>query len=226
MNCIIVDDDLMARTSLQMLCEQIEDLEVVRIFEDGIDVAEWLKTHDVDLILLDIEMPNLTGMDLVKTVEDLPQIIFITGHSEYAVEAFEHQVTDFVPKPVEALRLQKAIDRARELNENVKRQDQNEIYIRESGKYTRINLDDIYYIESYGDYVRIVTDIKTHILHSTLKNLNDKLRGSEFMKVHRSYIVNLSKIVDIREGNIMMKGKSIPVSRTNKQALMSRIRTV
>lgn len=226
MTCIIVDDDIMARTSLQMLCEQIEDLEVVKVFDNGVDVVEWLKDNHVDLILLDIEMPNLTGMDLVRTQENLPQIIFITGYREYAVEAFEHQVTDFVPKPVTAERLQKAISRAMDIHETNRKPGVSEIYIRESGRFTRINLDHIFYLESLGDYVRIVTDDRVHVLHSTLKSLDNKLKEADFMKVHRSYIVNVSKIMDIKDGNILMKGKSIPISRNNKQALMSRLKTV
>ena len=226
MNCIIVDDDEMARTSLKMLCDKITDLEVDEIFENGIDAINWLKHHSTDVVLLDIEMPDLTGMDLVKSVDNLPQIVFITGHTEYALEAFEHQVTDFVPKPVQYARLLKAIDRVKELIDNVKNEDQNEIFVREDGRYVRIHLDDIYYIESLGDYVKFITKEKPHIVHSTLKNIDDKIQNNKFLKVHRSYIVNLTKIVDIEENNLVIKDKVIPVSRSHRSTLMNRIKTI
>jgi DNA-binding LytR/AlgR family response regulator len=208
------------------LCDKITDLEVDEIFENGIDAINWLKDHSTDVILLDIEMPDLTGMDLVKSVEDLPQIVFITGHTEYALEAFEHQVTDFVPKPVQYARLLKAVDRVRELIDNVKNEDQNEIFVREDGRYVRLHLDDILYIESLGDYVKFITGEKQHIVHSTLKNIDDKIESGKFLKVHRSYIVNLTKIVDIEENNLVIKDKVIPVSRAHRPVLMKKIKTI
>lgn len=226
MNCIIVDDDEMARTSLQMLCDKITDLEVDEIFENGIDAINWLKNHSTDVILLDIEMPDLTGMDLVKSVDDLPQIVFITGHTEYALEAFEHQVTDFVPKPVQYARLLKAVDRVKELIDNVRNEDQNEIFVREEGRYVRLHLDDILFIESLGDYVKFITSEKNHIVHSTLKNIDDKIESNKFLKVHRSFIVNLTKIVDIEENNLVIKDKVIPVSRAHRPVLMKKIKTI
>ncbi|MFT4736660.1 MAG: DNA-binding LytR/AlgR family response regulator [Cyclobacteriaceae bacterium] len=226
MNCIIVDDDEMARVSLNMLCERIQDLDVLEIFESGIDAMNWLNTNKVDLILLDIEMPDLTGMDLIKSIDNLPQIIFITGHTEYAFEAFEYKVTDFVAKPVNYGRLLKAIERARELNELEGSGEQNEIFVRVDGRYVRLGLDEILYIESLGDYVKFVTAEKAHVVHSTLKNINDKIQNNKFLKTHRSYIVNISKIVDIEENNLVIKDKVIPISRSHRPALMNRIKTL
>jgi len=224
MNCIIVDDDEMARASLQMLCEKIENLVIDEIFDNGMDALNWLKNNDTDVLLLDIEMPDLSGMDLIKSVDKLPQIIFITGHTEYALEAFEHHVTDFVPKPVKLPRLIKAIERAEELNNNVKSEGQNEIFVRVDGRFVRLPLSDILYVESLGDYVTFVTNDKKYIVHSTLKNIDDKLTNNDFLKVHRSYIINLTKVVDIEENNLVIKDKVIPISRAHKPLLMKRIK--
>lgn len=226
MKCIIVDDDEMSRTTLQMFCEKIENLEVEATFESGIEAINWLKKNDTDLVLLDIEMPDLSGMELVKTIDNLPQIIFITGHTEYALEAFEYHVTDFVPKPVTYARLMKAVDRAAELNDNVKSSTPEELFVRVDSKYVRIQLDDILFVESLGDYVKFITDKKTYIVHSTLKNIDDKLKSDHFIKVHRSYIVNITKIVDIEETNLVIRDKVIPISRAHKQNLINRIRTI
>ncbi|MBV6645105.1 MAG: response regulator transcription factor [Cyclobacteriaceae bacterium] len=227
MNCIVVDDDEMSRTSLEMLCEHIDDLTVTAVFSSGLQAVNWLKTNDVDLVFLDIEMPDLSGMDLVKSIDDLPQIIFTTGHKEYAVEAFEHQVTDFIPKPVELPRLLKAVNRARELNDNVRHQDQNDLFVRVDGRFVRIELEQVLYIESLGDYVTFVLeDGKRFIVHSTVKNIASKITNEKFLKIHRSYVVNLSKVVDIEETNLVIKDKVIPISRAHKPILMNRIKTL
>lgn len=226
MNCIIVDDDQMARVSLEMLCEKIEDLTVDEVFDNGLSALSWLKDNETDLIFLDIEMPDLSGIDLVKSVDNLPQIIFITGHTKYALEAFEHQVTDFVPKPVQLPRLIKAVERANELNSNVKKESQDEIFVRVDGRFVRLNLNDILYIESLGDYVTFVSDVKKYIVHSTLKNIDDKIINENFLKVHRSYVINLTKVVDIEENNLVIKDKVIPISRAHKPILMKRIKPI
>ncbi len=228
MRCIIVDDDEMARVSLEMLCDKIEDVSVIATFDNGIEALNWLKKEDVDLILLDIEMPDLSGMELVKSVDDLPQIIFTTSHAKYAMEAFEYQVTDFLPKPVQLGRLIKGIDRANELNDNVRPQvEQSQLFVRVDGKFVRIELGDIMYIESLGDYVRFYSENgKKYIVHSTIKNIAQKITNDNFLKVHRSYVVNLSKVVDIEEANLLIKDKVIPVSRSHRSILLSKIKTL
>lgn len=228
MKCIIVDDDEMARIFLNMLCEKVDDITIVKTFDNGLDALNWLKNEDVDLVFLDIEMPDLSGIELVKSVEDLPQIIFTTSHSKYALEAFEYQVTDFLPKPIQLGRLLKGIERAKELNDNVSPQEvQSQLFVRVDGKFVRIELDEIMYIESLGDYVRFYAeDGKKYIVHSTIKNIAQKISNVNFLKVHRSYVVNLAKVVDIEETNLLIKDKVIPVSRAHKSILMNKIKTL
>lgn len=229
MKCIIVDDDEMARVSLELLCAKIEDLSLVESFDNGIDALNWLKSGDCDLVFLDIEMPDLSGIELVQSVDDLPQIIFTTSHTKYALEAFEYQVTDFLPKPIQLGRLIKGVERAKELDDNVSPQkEQNQLFVRVDGKFVRLELDQIVFIESLGDYVRFVSeDSKKYIVHSTIKNIASKITNTNFLKVHRSYVVNLSKVVDIEENNLLLKqDKIIPVSRAHKSILMSRIKTI
>ncbi len=226
MKCIIVDDDEMSRKSLKLLCDKIDILDVTKSFTNGLEAINWLKENDADLVFLDIEMPNLSGIDLVKNVENLPQVIFVTSHSKYALEAFEHQVTDFIPKPVKLPRLLKATERAAELNNNVQEKKQNDIYVRINGRFVRLALDDVLYIESLGDYVTFVTEQRKYIVHSTLKNINKKIRSDKFLKIHRSYIVNMSKVVDIEETNLVVAEKVIPVSRANRPTLMKHIQTM
>lgn len=228
MKCLIVDDDEMARKSLELLCQKIDDLEIIAICASGLEAMKLLKKEEVDLVLLDIQMPDISGMDLIKSMDKLPQIIFTTGHAEYAVEAFEYRVTDFLTKPIELPRLLKAIDRARE-NQSASLGgdgETSELFLKVDGRYVRIDLDKVLYIESLGDYVTFRTEKEKYIVHSTLKNIDDKIQNKNFLKVHRSYVVNLSKVVDIEETNMVIHDKVIPISRAHRPILMNRIKTI
>ena len=226
MNCIIVEDDQMARASLELMCQKIDDLELVGSFDNGIDALKLIKSEPIDLILLDIQMPDFSGLDLIKSLEKKPQIIFTTGHAEYAVEAFEHRVTDFLTKPVELVRLMKAVDHARENLAASPSEEMTELFLKVDGRYVRLDLDDVLYVESLGDYVTFRTSSEKYIVHSTLKNIDDKIKNKKFLKVHRSYIVNLSKVVDIEEANMVIHDKVIPISRAHRPVLMNRIKTI
>lgn len=227
MRCLIVDDDELARKSMEMMCEKVEDLTVVGVCENGIEALNLLRRQDVDLLLLDIDMPELSGIDLVKTAQDLPQVIFTTSMKDYALEAFEYKVTDYLHKPITFSRFLKAIERAREVMGKRAPKEMDEIFVKTDGRLIRLELKDILYIESIGDYVVFHTE-KTNklIVHSTLKNIDARINNSKFLKVHRSYIVNLSKIVDIEESTLVIKDKVIPISRAHKPVLMNYIRTL
>jgi DNA-binding LytR/AlgR family response regulator len=227
MRCLIVDDDEMSRKLLVTMCAQLEDIEIVSVCENAMQALPLLEKEEIDLIFLDVEMPEMTGLDMVKNVTRLPQIIFVTSKQEYAVEAFEHRVTDYIQKPVQFPRLVKAIDRAREVKGKRLTDDSNELYVRVDGKLVRLDLKEVLYIESIGDYVIFHTEKKEKfIVHSTLKNIDDKITNPKFLKVHRSFIVNLSKIIDIQETNLVIKDKVIPISRAHRPVLMNHIKTL
>lgn len=227
MRCLIVDDDEMARKSLEMMCEKIDSITVVGTCENGLEALNFLNREEVDLILLDIEMPELSGMELVRMKPDIPQVIFTTSLKEYALEAFEHQVTDYLHKPIVLSRLLKAIERAQDIHGKKAARQTDELYVKVDGRFVRLDLTDVLFIESIGDYVVFHTEKKEKlIVHSTLKNIDAKINNAKFLKVHRSYIVNLAKIVDIEETNLVIKDKVIPISRAHKQVLMSHIKTL
>jgi len=229
---MIVDDELMARKSLKRLCGRIPELELVQVCESAEEALEFLKTREVDLVFLDVEMPGLTGLELLDSIAAMPQIIFTTSKTEYAFEAFQYEATDYVQKPVRFPRLSQAVQKALRIHEDANKQvdageedslNKDEIYIKESNRYVRIKYDDILYIEISGDYATIFTPKNRHIVHSTLKNMQNKLPQSRFLKVHRSYIVNLTKIVDIEDNSLLVGEKIIPISRSNKPVLMDRL---
>lgn len=224
-NCMIVDDDMMARKSLERLCKKIESLNVVQICENGKEALDALSKEPIDLIFLDIEMPELTGIDFLHHAVSLPQVIFTTSKTEYAFEAFEYEVTDYLKKPIAFPRFQKAVEKAEEIHKknNAYRANANEVYVREEGRLTRIPYEDILYFENVGDYVRVKTHNSSHIIHGTLKGIDAKLTNPQFLKVHRSFIVNLSKIKDIEENTLVIDKKVIPISRANKPVLMGKL---
>jgi len=225
MRTLIVDDEAMSRKSLERLCGKIEALEVVASCENGIEALNLLKKESIDLVFLDIEMPDLTGIDLVKSGVELPQIVFTTSRKDYAVEAFEYNVTDYITKPVALPRLMQSVERALEVHvaKMQKGSTTDDIYIKVESRYVRLPFDDILYVETMGDYVTFQTVTERFIVHSTLKSIDERLQDARFLKVHRSFIVNLSKIVDIEDSTLLIGSKVIPISRANRPTLMARI---
>lgn len=224
LKCIIVEDEVMARKSLQRLCEQHESLDLVSVFENAEDALVFLSTEKVDIIWLDVEMPGLSGFDLLESLTSIPQVIMTTTKTEYAFNAYQYQVTDYLKKPIMMPRFKMAVDKVLELNArktSVSPQRQ-EIYVKSEGRYIRLPYTDILYIENIGDYVKIFTQDNSYIIHTTMKYLEEKL-GNQFLRVHRSFIVHLDKIVDIEENNLVIAKKVIPISRANKPELMNRL---
>lgn len=229
MRCLIVDDEEMSRTNLQLLCEKIEDLEIMGICKNALDAFQWLQKDSVDLLFLDIEMPGLTGIELVRNASELPLVIFTTSKTDYAAEAFDLKelVVDYLIKPVTLPRLLKALERVRKLSVTPPIvAGLSYIFIKTDKRLVRIDLEDLLYVETVGDYVLFKTKDQQHIVHSSLKGIDEKLQHPNFLKVHRSYIVNLTKIVDIEENTLVIEKKVIPVSRAHKGLLMQKINLI
>ncbi len=227
LRCIIVEDEIMARKSLERLCEKSEHIEVVQSFENAEGVKDLMNKESVDLIFLDIEMPGISGLELLDQLSYIPQVVFTTSKKEYAFDAYEYDVTDFLKKPVTQVRffqaVEKAIQRSYQLNAVAKASALNEIYIKEDGALIRLDYNNILFFENFGDYVKVVTTDKEHIIYATMKYIDQKISHPRFLKVHRSYIVNLGKIVDIEENSMVIGKKVIPISRAFKPILMSSI---
>lgn len=225
LTCIIVEDELMSRKSLQRLCEQHASLEILSIFDNAIDALDYMAEQLVDLIWLDVEMPGLSGLELLEQLPSIPYVVLTTSETKYAYDAFQYQVTDYLKKPITLPRFNLAVEKVLELNARAKANlpvEREEIYIKTDGRYIRLPFATIAYIENTGDYVKIHTATQTHIVYSTMKYLEEKL-GAQFLRVHRSYIVHLDKIVDIEENTLVIGNKVIPISRANKSELMNRL---
>ena len=214
--------------AMKQLVSQVKNLELVTECATAMEAYNVISKEPVDLLLLDIEMPEMTGLELIKNLGNKkPLIIFTTAKKDYAVEAFELNVVDYLIKPVAPARFLQAIDRANEALESnkaeVKVGEQEFVFVKDNGILKRINVDDILYLEAMGDYVKVHTPQKFHVLHATLKSIEEKLPASKFLRVHRSYIVSLNKIDYIQEGMIAIGKANVPVADTYRSALNKRL---
>jgi DNA-binding LytR/AlgR family response regulator len=224
MNCLIVDDNEVARMAMKQLVSQVQWLNLMAECSSAIEAFNFLKTENIQLLFLDIEMPGMTGIELTKQLGNKkPLIIFTTAKSDYALEAFELNVVDYLLKPVSLPRFLQAVGRAREVmdsnKQEVKFEEKEFVFVKDNGILKKLNVDEILFLEAMGDYVKVHTSQKFHVLHSTLKSIEEKLPTNKFIRVHRSYIVALSKIDFIQEGVISIGKSSIPVAETYKAAL-------
>jgi DNA-binding LytR/AlgR family response regulator len=218
MNCIIVDDDDASRSALAQLAKQVDHLVVVKTCSTSVEAMNALKKEPVDLLFLDIEMPEMSGMELLKALDNRPQVIFTTTHKEYAIDAFEMNVVDYLIKPVTLPRFLKAVAKATDLYE-VKDQvstGQDYFFIKKDSVLTKVPIKDILWIEALGDYITVHTKDQRFVLHATLKSVENKLPKDKFVRVHRSYIVQIDNVKKVEDTTIYINDTSIPVGALYK----------
>ncbi len=232
MKCLIIDDDATARLIINQFCSNDNRLEVVEQFPSAIEGMKYLnQVDDVDLIFLDIHMPNFSGFDFIQTLKNPPKIILTTSDKNFAIEAFEYDcVIDYLVKPIELPRFQKAIEKASKVTVKknvvtVAKEDESkdDLYVNIDRRLVKIGLASIYLIEAKGDYILIKTDTKNYTVHSTMKKIENKLPANLFLKVHRSFIINTNEIIDIEDNSVLIRKDVVPVSRSNRTELMTRL---
>ena len=224
MNTLIVDDNKIARTMMKQLASQVKDILLAGEAANAMDAYNLLQQQPIDLILLDIEMPGMNGLELIKNIgKPHPVIIFTTSKKEYAVEAFELNVADYIMKPVTPARFIRAIDKAREMVENThvefKTNEEEFLFFRDSNIVRRLKFEDILFAEAMDDYVKLYTAQRYYAVHATLKAVEGRLSAKKFIRVHRSYIVALNKIDTIQDGALIINGKPLPVADTYRAGL-------
>lgn len=223
-SCLIVDDNPMALAVLENILEDLNFIKIIGACKSGVEALNFLQTQAVDILLLDVEMPGIDGLDLLRALAHRPQVILITSKSDYAVTAFDLEVTDYLVKPVDPTRLIKALQRAQEnLAEQLPVSEDNNLFIKSDGVLARLDLEDIFYIEAMNDYIQIVTTQKKHLIHYTMKAILERLPSNRFYRTHRSYIIALNKIDSIADNMIVIGEKVIPVSEGFKAGLFEKL---
>lgn len=234
MNCIVIDDEATARMIIAQLCSNVPSLNVLGDFPNAMQAIKYLNQNEVDLIFLDIHMPDFTGFDFIDTLKNPPKIILTTSDPNFAIQAFEYScIVDYLVKPIAQERFDKAIKKAESKGSTAikpaKKTDKavtssdNHLYVNIDRRLIKIDIPSIYLVEAKGDYIQVKTEEKNYTVHSTLKKIEEKLPDSLFLKVHRSYIINIKKIIDIEDNSVLIKKDVIPVSRSNRPELMKRL---
>ncbi|WP_281310286.1 LytR/AlgR family response regulator transcription factor [Flavobacterium flavigenum] len=239
MNCILIDDEALARAIIGQMIANHPALNFLEEFQNAMEALKFLNqsTIPVDIIFLDIHMPGFTGFDFIQTIKNPPLVILITSDRNFAIEAFEYKcIVDYLVKPITEERFLKAINKIEEKMLKLPPSPQNsdpyfiqpsdtetDFYINIDRRLIKINIASINLIEAKGDYILIKTEGKNYTVHSTLKKIEDKLPVSSFLKVHRTYIINVKKIIDIEDNSVLIAKDVVPVSRSNRPELMKRL---
>ena len=222
---IVVDDEPLARKLIASHASRVESLELVGECATAVEAINLLRTKSVDLIFLDIQMPELSGLDFIRTLKNPPVIILITAHREFALEAFDLDVCDYLLKPVSFDRFLKSInkyfDRASvpidESNNRVVVSTEF-IYLKSEKKDHKVKLEEILYIESLDDYVKVILKSKTLITRENISTLEKRLPDDRFIRIHRSFMVSLNEIQTVSIEAVQVNGKELPFGRTFKKA--------
>lgn len=222
--CIVVDDEPLAVSLLGSYIEKIPFLELVFSTENPIEAMEFIQNNDADLIFLDIQMPELSGINFMKIVGNKLKYILTTAYSEYALEGYEHNVIDYLLKPISFSRFEKSTQKALERFKVKETKENTYFFVKSSGQQHRINFDEILFVESIKDYINIKTENQEYIVLDTLKSFENQL-PENFARVHKSYILNLDKVQKIDVKNVSLSsGKEIPIGETYKSDFLLKLK--
>jgi len=226
LNCIVVDDSAIQRALIIKLVNETLGLHLVGEYSNALDAKNCVNNVNIDLIFLDIEMPLINGFDLLDGLKQKPQIIFITSKADYAVKAFDYEATDFLQKPISKERFQKAVKKAIELHQlkNDTHEDLGEaIIIKSNLKKQKVYITKIKWIEALGDYIKVVTDDENHLVLSTMKSFESELPEGKFLRVHKSYILNIERIEKFNSKFAEIGSSKIPISRNKRDSIAKAI---
>lgn len=222
LTCIIIDDDDLDRMAVEGELSNFLNIKTLGSYNNPIEAIGAIQAQKPDILFLDIDMPEINGIDFVKSITDLDTInVFITSHPEYALQGFQLKVFDFILKPLESDRFESCINRIydfEQLKGKAEAYDvlfENEkIIFKEGHNVINLNANEVVYLEAYGDYTKIVTEKKSHLTLATLSNFLESLPAGKFLRIHRSYVVAIKKVKELRQKNIDMGISSIPIGKT------------
>ena len=232
----MIDDEPLAQRVIERYAEDLSSLEIVYKCDHALDALELLKSNDIDLVFLDINMPKLTGIEFLRTLKHPPLVIITTAYAEYAIQGYELNVLDYLMKPFSFERFVRAVEKAQEVllsrelhgNESSKQEppDGNFIFIKSSKKTFRVNFTDILYVEALGDYVKIYTTERMIVSYQSMKNLEKLLPPKDFPRIHKSYIISMARVEMIEGNHVKIKDRQIPIGTNYKVDFEKLIKTI
>ena len=229
LNCIVVDDSAVQRVTITKLVNKSTLLHLIGDFANALEAKNCINNNTIDLIFLDVEMPLINGFDLLDGLKTKPQIIFITSKADYAAKAFDYEATDFLQKPLSKERFIKAIKKAADLHAlryDLHEEQGESIVIKSNLKKLKVYVSKIKWIEAYGDYIKVVTDYETHLVLSTMKGFEKELPESKFIRVHKSFIINLARVEKFNNKFAEIGSTKIPLSRNKKGEIIKAIESI
>ncbi|WP_226391009.1 LytR/AlgR family response regulator transcription factor [Penaeicola halotolerans] len=221
MTCLIVDDEPIAREILMTYINDMPSLQLVGSYEHAIAALDHLEKESVDLLFLDINMPKLSGLSLLKSLQHPPMVIFTTAYDQYAIEGYELDVVDFLLKPFSFERFVKAVSKAQKLQ--AQHSPSSTILVKADKKLYQVNHADILYIQAWGDYVKLFTKDKSLVLSESLKSIEERIPSGLFMRVHKSYIVAKSAIAYLEGNQLSVAGVMIPIGASYKESVVQKL---
>lgn len=221
--CIIVEDEFLAGKLLESYIDKTEGLSLINIFENPVVVPDFLENNEVDLVLLDIQMPQMRGTKLASKIKNDVHIVFTTAYSEYAVESYEYEAIDYLVKPIRYERFVEAVKKVQKKIHVIENKEEPEITVKSGYDVIKIKLRDIFFIEGMKEYVAFHTAEKRILSYLSLKSLINTLPDTEFIRIHRSFIVNKSHITSLHQNKLIVRGKELPVSRSYYKAVKSEL---
>jgi len=234
--CLIVDDEPLARELIRGHVEKLENFEIVAECGDAMKALNVLREKQVDLIFMDIQMPQITGIEFLKTLKHAPKVIITTAYREYALEGFDLDVVDYLIKPITFERFLKSVNKYYQTNQEdvhvisgesaEKMTEASFIYVKENKKVVKVYLSEIKYIEGLSEYVQIFTDKRKIITKTSMSQMEEKLSIKNFLRIHKSFIVSISKIEAFTANTIEIHGKELPIGRSFKNAVLNALNFV
>lgn len=229
--CLIVDDEPLARELIRGYVEKLENFEIVAECNDAMKVLNILRAKPVDLMFMDIQMPQITGIEFLKTLKHAPKVIITTAYREYALEGFELDVVDYLLKPITFERFLKSVNKYYQMNQDDiqlftgnsgdKHVDESFIYVKENKKIVKVYLSEIRYIEGLSEYVQVYTDKRKIITKTSMAQMEEKLPTDSFLRIHKSFIVSTSRIEAFTANTIEVQGKELPIGRSFKNGVLN-----
>jgi len=220
-NCVVVDDEMISRSAVEQCVKNTPNLNLVASYESATEFSKHVGDSRIDLIFLDVEMPGMSGVDFIKAYRNIPQVIFVTSNTDYAFEAYQYDVTDYIEKPIDYTRFKHAVEKAAKVKQYLfeDASNSNHVYLKSGSQLIHVDIDTIDFVEALGDYIKIFTSNGRHTLLSTMKSIQSKLEPYGFMRVHKSYIVNMNKVKKIVGSKVILDDREIPVGRVYKAEL-------